>query len=197
MCCTRLAEIQDAKSSPSAHHRTNLSGYVVPTKACISTIEKIVKQQYILDMVPQYGKPRPISGWDRFTTLGHPRRHQWVSGLGLASLYCTDVTQWSSTKLCTISGRLHFRGLLAPNGILLGVEFTLRPCLAFSYIASVTARHYRVVCVSQTSRRWAENATYRAYSAGRTVITLALVHILHCVPKKVDHQTHSGYFVKS
>jgi len=37
-CCTRLAEIQDAKSlqkSLSGHHRTTLSGYVFATKAPI------------------------------------------------------------------------------------------------------------------------------------------------------------------
>ena len=36
MYCTRLAEIQDAKvreNSPSAHHRTHLSGYTFVTKA--------------------------------------------------------------------------------------------------------------------------------------------------------------------
>ena len=30
---------------------------------------------------------------------------------------------------------------LAPNGILQGAKFTLRPSLAFSYIGSVSARH--------------------------------------------------------
>jgi len=40
MCCTWLAEntLQDvkiAKKSPSAHHRTTLSGYTFATKACI------------------------------------------------------------------------------------------------------------------------------------------------------------------
>ena len=34
-CCTRLAEIQDAKKSPSGHHRTTLSGYIFANKACI------------------------------------------------------------------------------------------------------------------------------------------------------------------
>jgi len=34
-----------------------------------------------------------------------------------------------------------FRGALAPDGILPGAKFTLRPSLAFSYIGSVTARH--------------------------------------------------------
>ena len=43
MCCTRLAEIQDAKNaqnSPSGHHRTNLSGYVFATKAHIDNQKK-------------------------------------------------------------------------------------------------------------------------------------------------------------
>jgi len=52
MCCTRLAEIQDAKSrqkSPSGHHRTTWSGYIFTTKARIDNREKnlIVKQQYM------------------------------------------------------------------------------------------------------------------------------------------------------
>jgi len=55
MCCTRLAEIQDAKyrqnirhlsTIPVAYH-TNLSGDVLATKACIDNTEKkLVKQQY-------------------------------------------------------------------------------------------------------------------------------------------------------
>ena len=44
MCCTRLAEIQDAKeiatNSPSAHHRTSFSGYIIATKACIDNRKK-------------------------------------------------------------------------------------------------------------------------------------------------------------
>jgi len=47
MCCTR--EIQDAKmmqKSPSAHHRTTLSGYIFATKARIDNRKKVVKQLY-------------------------------------------------------------------------------------------------------------------------------------------------------
>jgi len=44
------------------------------------------------------------------------------------------------------SGLVHyvyiFGGLLPPNGILPGAKFTLRLSLAFSYIGSVTARHW-------------------------------------------------------
>jgi len=39
----------------------------------VSTIgKKLVKQQYLLYMSPQYGEVRPTSGCDRFVSLGHP-----------------------------------------------------------------------------------------------------------------------------
>jgi len=35
--------------------------------------KKLVKQPYLPYMSPQYGELRPISGWDHFVSLGHPR----------------------------------------------------------------------------------------------------------------------------
>jgi len=49
----------------------------------VSTIRnKLVKQQCVLQMSPQYGVLQPASGWDRFTSLGHPCKFQRVSRLG-------------------------------------------------------------------------------------------------------------------
>ena len=42
MCCTRLAEIQDAKKSPFWHHRTNLSACICAAKACIDNRKKLL-----------------------------------------------------------------------------------------------------------------------------------------------------------
>jgi len=63
--------------------------------------------------------------------------------------YCSNVAHRRPTKLCTVFGRLlgwytiyTFLGLLPPDGSLPRAKFTLRPSLAFSYIGSVTARHY-------------------------------------------------------
>ena len=75
MCCTWLAGNAARKKSPSAHHRTTLSGYIFATKARINNRKKkLVKQQYLLQMSPQYGGLRPTSGWDRSGSLGngHP-----------------------------------------------------------------------------------------------------------------------------
>ena len=69
------------QKSPSARHRTTLSGYIFATKA--STIgKKLVKQQYLLHMSSQYGGLWLTNGWDRLTSLGHPCKFQLVSCLG-------------------------------------------------------------------------------------------------------------------
>jgi len=43
---------------------------------------KLVKQQYVLHMSPQYSELRPTSGWDRLTSLGYPCIFQLVLRLG-------------------------------------------------------------------------------------------------------------------
>jgi len=40
MCCTRLAGNTGRKKSPFWHHRTNLSGYIFGTKACVDNRKK-------------------------------------------------------------------------------------------------------------------------------------------------------------
>ena len=44
--------------------------------------KKLVKQQYLLRMSPQYGELWPTSGWDRFVSLGHSCKFQRVLRLG-------------------------------------------------------------------------------------------------------------------
>jgi len=70
------------KNWPSGHHCTNLSGYIFATRARIDNRKKLVKQQYLLHMSPQYGKLRPTNGWDRVAGLGHPIIFQRVSCFG-------------------------------------------------------------------------------------------------------------------
>ena len=44
--------------------------------------KKLVKQQYLLNMSPEYGELRLTSGSDRFVSLGHRCKFQRVSRLG-------------------------------------------------------------------------------------------------------------------
>jgi len=86
MCCTRLTGNAGPKNSPkiaiwAPSH--NFVGYIFATKAHIDNRKKkLVKQQYLLHMSLQYGELRRTSGWDRFVSLGHPCKCQWVSRLG-------------------------------------------------------------------------------------------------------------------
>jgi len=89
-CAARgLLEIQDAKMMQKNRHLYTI------TQLCrgessqlrhVSTIgKKLVKQQYLLHMCPQYGKLRPTSGWYRSRSLGHPSKFQRVSHLGFVT----------------------------------------------------------------------------------------------------------------
>ena len=44
--------------------------------------KKLVKQQYLLHVYPQYGELRPTSGWDWLAGLGHPSYFQRLPRLG-------------------------------------------------------------------------------------------------------------------
>jgi len=60
------AENAKRKNSPSAHHRTTLSGYIFATKACIDSRKKLIKHQYLLHMLSKYGELGQLTvkiGW--------------------------------------------------------------------------------------------------------------------------------------
>jgi len=73
---------KNAKISPSAHHRTTLSGCIFATKADIDNRTKLLKLQFLVQMSPQYRSRRSTGGWDRFGSLGHPCKFWWVSRVG-------------------------------------------------------------------------------------------------------------------
>jgi len=102
--------------------------------------EKIVKQQYLLQMFPQHGELRPINACDRFGSLGHPSKFQRVSRLGFVTA-ATSLTggQPNFARCLAVSWAgtpyIHFRRLLPPDGILPAAKFVLR--LARSRILAV------------------------------------------------------------
>jgi len=82
------AKIQDAKKVAINRHLGTiapLSQAISSQRRHVSTIrKKLVKQQYVLQMFSQY-ELQPTSGWDRFGSLGHDYKFQWVSRLGSVS----------------------------------------------------------------------------------------------------------------
>jgi len=71
-----------------------------------------------------------------------------------------------------------FSGVLAPDGILSGAKFTLRPSLALSYVGSITARHS-----SRGHQRnfaaWYKEWDYRTFAEGAAYIRLGGHHVGH------------------
>jgi len=67
MCCTRLAESTACKNSPSAHHRTNLSGYVFATKHCIDNRKNLLNGNMSISTCPHnmvnFGTVTAEIGW--------------------------------------------------------------------------------------------------------------------------------------
>jgi len=77
------------------------------------TIEKkLVKQQYLIHMSPQYGELRPTSGWGHFVSLGHPSYFQQVSRLGSAARHSGSgphqtLQRWTEGVTCIRQGGHH------------------------------------------------------------------------------------------
>ena len=95
MCCTRLAEIQDAKKSPklpSGHHRTTSSGYIFATKVRIDNRKKLVKQQTSFTCPYNIVNFGPLVAEILSLVWGTPA-HQRVSRLGSVTVQHLGVSQ--------------------------------------------------------------------------------------------------------
>ena len=127
------------KNLPSGHLRTTLSGYIFATKTHFDNREKLVKQQCLLHMSPQYGELRPTSAWDQSGSLGHPSKFQRVLHFGsITAVTSRNGSQPNFARCLSVSwaGTLHiyFWGFLPHYGILPGAKFTFHPpSLALSY----------------------------------------------------------------
>ena len=94
----------DAKKSPSGHHRTTVSGYIFATKAHIDNRKKNLLSSNISSSCPHnmvnlsplaaeigpvvWGTPANFSGFRVF----------WQQ-------YCTVLQQWASARLCSVEQR--------------------------------------------------------------------------------------------
>ena len=115
----RTQKLRQKSESPSVHHRTNLSGYIFAIKHVSTIRKKIVKQQYLLHMSPQYGKRRPTNGWDPFGSLGHPSKFHRVSYLGCVNARHSSILSrsraliasyitWRSIRQYSVKAKFHY-----------------------------------------------------------------------------------------
>jgi len=121
-CCTRLAEIQDAKvakNSPSGHNRTTLSGYVFAIKARIDNRKNLLNSNISSACTHNMVNFGPLVP-EIVSLVWAPQQISTAFASWLR--YCSDVAQRKSTKLCTMFGHLvgcntiyTFSGALAPG----------------------------------------------------------------------------------
>jgi len=161
MCCTRIAENTGRKKSPKIRHLgtiTQLSQTVSLQLRHISTIRKNVLSSNISSTCPHnmanfspltaeiglpvWGTPANFNGLRVLPSLlqrcRSPEVNQTLHDIWLSPELVHYIYIYIYIYICIY---MHFRGLLPPDRILPGAEFTLRPSLVFSYIDSVTAWH--------------------------------------------------------
>jgi len=151
------------QNSPSGHHHTTLSGYMFTNR------KKLVKQHIPSTWSHQYGELRPITGWDRFTSLGHPTKFQRVSRL----VFVTAATSLTGGQR-NLHGVWPSPGLVHYIYIFRGSCPLTEFCLVqnkLSYIGSVTARH------SSSGRQpnfaaWYNEWNYGTFAEGAAYIRL-------------------------
>jgi len=102
MCCTRLAGNIGRKKSPSAHHRTTLSGYIFVTKARIDNQKKILLSSNMSSTCPHnmvnFSLLTAETCWRVWGTLANFNGFRVLAAL-------LHGTQWASAKLCGVEQR--------------------------------------------------------------------------------------------
>jgi len=104
MYCTRLAEIQDAKTakkSPSRHHRTNL--YLRKEGMYPQSEKNLLNRNISSTCLRNMANFNPIAAEIGSGVRGTPAN---FNGFRSWLRYCGDVAHRTPTKLCTIFGRL-------------------------------------------------------------------------------------------
>ena len=118
MCCTRLAEKHRTqklrKKSPSAHHRTNLSGYIFATKACIDNRKNLLNSNISSTCSHNMVNFGPLTAEIDWRVRGTPANYNEFRVLA-ALLHGTLVVGVSQTLLALNRGR-HLYSAGRPSG---------------------------------------------------------------------------------
>jgi len=169
MCCTQIARWtyrtqKWRKKSPSGHYRTNMSGYILATKARIDNRKKFVKQQHLLHMPHNMVNFGPLSAEIDWRVCGTPANFNGFRVLAslLQRRRSMEANQtlhdvWPSHGL----DYLYTFGGCCPETEFCQVQNSL--CVLqvlHSPILAALLHCTRAVCTSQTLRRWAHGATY-------------------------------------
>jgi len=167
MCCTPLAGNTECKKLPKIRHLCTIAQFCwvyLHNWGMYRQSVKNVKQQYLLHTFSQYGKLRPISGWDWFTSLGHPSDSNgfWLLASLVHRRHSTEVnhTLHNVWPLPGLVHYIHIFGGSSPLTEFYQVQNSLSVQVLRSPVFAALVHGTRVVGVSQTLPHSAEAAAY-------------------------------------
>ena len=141
----------DAKKSPFGHHPTICRAISSQLKHVLTIGKKLVKQQCLLHMSPQYGELRPTSGWDRFGSLGHPSYFQRLPRLGSVTTrhvvvrVSQTLRRWTESTTCVWQGDHHVGHW--PTFLVVNALVMVRHTMHTSYVRSIWTVERIVKCL--------------------------------------------------
>jgi len=92
-----------AKQSPSAHHRTSLSGYVIANKVRIDNRKNLLNSNTSSTRPDNMVNFDPLAAETDPVVWGTPAN---LNGFATWQRYCTAVKYWASAKLCGVEQRV-------------------------------------------------------------------------------------------
>ena len=168
-CCTQLAENTECKKSPKIRHLGLITQLCPALSSQLGMYRQSEKNLLSSDISSTSPHNMVNVGPQRLRYVRELRAPQQIStGFACWPRYCTNVAQRRSTKLCTMFRRLQgcytiytFPRALAPNGIFFTCKKnSLYVQVLRSLILAALLHGTPAAGVSQTLRRWAEDATY-------------------------------------
>jgi len=186
MCCTRLAANTGRKKSLKICHLgtiVQLCCCIFATKARIDSRKKLLNSNISFTCPYNKANVSPLTAEIGLPVRGTPSHFNGFRAMAsLLQRRRSPEANQTLHDLWQSPGLLHYiciLGALAPSdGILSRAKFTLRLCLAFSYIGSVTARHSSSGC-QPNFVAWYREWNYGTFTEGATYIRLGGHHVGH------------------
>ena len=127
MCSTQLTQNTGRKNSPSAHHRTTLSGYIFTTKACINNRKKNLLNSSVSSTCPHnmmnFSPLAAEIGWqvwgtpadfNNFAQRRSTKLHNVWPSPGLEHHIYNFGGSCHLTEFCQVQNSLHIEVLHSP-----------------------------------------------------------------------------------
>ena len=200
MCCKRLAKNSGPKKSPKIRHLGTIAQLCRAESSQIRHVsiigEKLVKQQYVLNISSQYGKLRPTGGWDQLGVCGTPANFNGFRILA-ALLHASLVVSVSQT----LRGQCHLylagrpsRWALAHILVLYHLHVQYLPVTVTSTVRICGPHH--VTAMETSQNRQPQNCRHVQHHADAGHLRSSLHPLHHATSAITSHSCNQWQFTQ-